>query len=69
MHPKFNLTGYSKSRLPDHDSTLYVIETPALTTRPLVTSLWSDNRMQSDVLLLPTTLIPLRGNMCKLGLL
>ena len=29
----------SDSRPPDHDSTFYVTETPALTTRPPVTSL------------------------------
>ena len=39
MHPKFNVPDRgSNSRPPDHDSTFHVTETPALTTKPSVTS-------------------------------
>ena len=36
IHPKFDLTG-AQTRPPDHDSTFYVTETPALTTWPSAT--------------------------------
>ena len=36
-HPEFDQQGLN-SRPPDHDSTFHVTETPALTTRPSVTS-------------------------------